>query len=65
MRVNEKLLTTFLQLEETLDENVGKAIVFDIERGGIPLQLTIKVQDLHSITPDKFLEIGGAILVSF
>jgi len=62
VNINKKLITTFIELESILDSNIGGEITLDIERGGVAQEHKIKVQDLHSITPDKFLEFGGAIL---
>lgn len=62
VKVNGELVTSFNNLESILDSNADVDIVFDIERGGTPMAVTIKGQDLHSITPDKYLEIGGGIL---
>ncbi|KAJ3219519.1 hypothetical protein HK099_004661 [Clydaea vesicula] len=55
-------ITKFVPLEEYLDSNVGKKICIKIERGGEIKEFTIKIQDLHSITPDRYIEYGGAIL---
>jgi hypothetical protein len=37
-------------------------VSFDVERGGEPLRLEVPVGDLHAITPDRYLEMGGGIL---
>ena len=63
VKVNGDLATTFLALELLMDENIGKELNFDIERGGTPMSMSLKVQDLDSITPGILLEIGGGILV--
>ena len=55
-------VTTFIPVEEVLDARVGHEVVFGVERGGEPLELAINVQDLHSITPDAWLEVGDAVL---
>ncbi|CAJ2631157.1 unnamed protein product [Trifolium pratense] len=62
VRVNGQVTTQFLRLETILDANVNSNIELQIERGGSSKCLTILVQDLHSITPDYFLEIGGAVI---
>jgi len=61
IKMNAELVTSFVHLESLMDSNVDKEVVLDIERGGIPTTLRIKVQNLHSITPDKYLEVGGGI----
>jgi len=56
-------MTNFDLLESVLDDNVGKEIALKIRRGDQNLSLNFTVQDLHSITPDRFVEIGGAVVV--
>ncbi|KAK9767228.1 hypothetical protein K7432_003110 [Basidiobolus ranarum] len=60
--INGEYVTKFVPLEVFLDDNVGKEITVVIERGGVPLEFKLGVQDLHSITPDRYVEIGGAKL---
>ncbi|TPX52647.1 hypothetical protein SeMB42_g01268 [Synchytrium endobioticum] len=60
--VNDQVITKFLPLEVILDDNIGKEIKVIIERGGCAIERRIVVQDLHSITPDRFVEIGSAVL---
>uniref|UniRef100_A0A6M2EKT2 PDZ domain-containing protein n=1 Tax=Populus davidiana TaxID=266767 RepID=A0A6M2EKT2_9ROSI len=62
VRVNGEVTTQFLKLEALLDDSVGKKIELQIERGGTSLTVNIVVQDLHSITPDCFLEVSGAVI---
>ncbi|KAF8978776.1 hypothetical protein BGZ52_005569, partial [Haplosporangium bisporale] len=42
-----------------LDRNVGKEVEIVTERGGERRVFKVTVQDLHSITPDRFVQIGG------
>ncbi|KAI8849018.1 trypsin-like cysteine/serine peptidase domain-containing protein [Chytridium lagenaria] len=60
--VNGEVVTKFVPLEETMDSRVGGQVTLEVERGGESLTFTINVQDLHSITPDRYLMIGGAKL---
>eukprot|EP00842_Homolaphlyctis_polyrhiza_P002290 jgi/Hompol1/3061/HPOL_000028-RA len=60
--VNGVILTKFVPLEAILDDSIGKTIRLTVERGGEELIFDVLVQDLHSITPDRYLEIGGAKL---
>ncbi|CAA20053.1 serine protease [Schizosaccharomyces pombe] len=56
-------IVDFVSLFEVLDEMVGKTIelhVYRPKRGFLTFQLT--VQDLHNVTPSRFLEVGGAVL---
>jgi S1-C subfamily serine protease len=62
IRVNGELTTEFVPLEAVLDSNVGEEIEIEIERGGQQLHFTVKVNDLHSITPDEYLEFGDGIV---
>ena len=58
IRINGALTTDFVPLEAVLDSHVGQEIEIEIERGGRQLIHTVRVDDLHSITPDEFLEFG-------
>ncbi|KAJ8329806.1 hypothetical protein O5D80_002002 [Batrachochytrium dendrobatidis] len=60
--VNGQVITKFVPLEDILDNSVGKSVHIKVERGGEELEFDIPVQDLHSITPDRYVEIGGAKL---
>ncbi|XP_059641994.1 protease Do-like 7 [Cornus florida] len=62
VRMNGDVITQFLKLETLLDDGVGQKIELQIERGGTPLTVDLVVQDLHSITPDHFLEVSGAVI---
>ncbi|KAL6007348.1 Protease Do-like 7 [Asimina triloba] len=62
VRVNGEVITQFLRLETLLDDRVDKSIDLEIERGGTSLTVKLPVQDLHSITPDYFLEVSGAAI---
>lgn len=57
-----EILTQFLKYETLLDDNVGKLITLKLDRGGTTINVTIEVQDLHSITPNMFLEVSGGVL---
>ncbi|KAL3372855.1 hypothetical protein AABB24_005072 [Solanum stoloniferum] len=64
VRMNGEVVTQFLKMETLLDDSVEQKIELQIERGGTPLTVDLLVQDLHSITPDHFLEVGGAVIHS-
>jgi len=59
--VNGVMTTTFIPLEVILDSNVGNSVDFTIERGGEQLELAVNVGDLHAITPDEYIDVGGSI----
>ena len=56
--VNGELITEFIPLEAILDSHVGKEIEIEVERGGKHIVSKIVVDDLHSITPAEYIEIG-------
>ncbi|MCD7456384.1 serine protease, partial [Datura stramonium] len=62
VRMNGEVITQFLKMETLLDDSVGQKVELQIERGGTPLTVELLVQDLHSITPDSFLEVSGAVI---
>lgn len=62
IRLNGEVSTQFLKMENLLDDSVNHEIELQIERGGKPLTVNLKVQDLHSVTPDYFLEVSGAVI---
>ncbi|KAI9485978.1 MAG: trypsin-like cysteine/serine peptidase domain-containing protein [Benjaminiella poitrasii] len=62
LTINGEYITKFVPFEEMLDSSVGKEITMTIERGGLPMELKIMVGDLHAITPDRYVEIGGSTL---
>ena len=62
IRVNGNLVTRFVPLEALLDNNVDKDIAIQVERGGRRIDASIRVDDLHAITPDEYLEFGDGIV---
>ncbi|KAK4416427.1 Protease Do-like 7 [Sesamum alatum] len=62
VRLNGEVTTQFLKMENLLDDSVNHKVELQIERGGKSLTMDLTVQDLHSITPDHFLEVGGAVI---
>ncbi|RLN06776.1 hypothetical protein BBI17_002126 [Phytophthora kernoviae] len=54
--------TSFLSIAEYLDSHVGETVEAHFQRGEEKYTSTLQVQDLHSITPDRYLEIGGGIV---
>ncbi|KAH8548283.1 trypsin-like cysteine/serine peptidase domain-containing protein [Umbelopsis sp. PMI_123] len=62
LRVNNEMVVNFNQLFGVIDESVGQAISMSVARGSNVLQLDLTVQDLHSITPNRYLEIGASVL---
>jgi S1-C subfamily serine protease len=62
LRINGDLVTEFVPLAEILDDKVGQKITIEVERGGKSLEKKVRVTDLHSVTPDEFVEFGDAIV---
>ncbi|MDH3552583.1 MAG: hypothetical protein OER22_08215, partial [Gammaproteobacteria bacterium] len=56
------LVTEFVPLAAILDDAVNQDIEIEVERGGKSITNTVLVTDLHSITPNEFLEFGDAIV---
>jgi len=54
-------VTRYEAFEVFLDEHVGQNIELQVFRQDKVLTKTIKVQDLHSITPSEYLEVAGGI----
>ncbi|KAI9756437.1 MAG: histidinol-phosphate transaminase [Chaenotheca gracillima] len=60
IKVNGKLLTQFVRLDEILDSHVSQKVSMLVQRGGENLQIELDVGDLHAITPDRFVTVTGA-----
>ncbi|KAI0244473.1 hypothetical protein L0F63_001554 [Massospora cicadina] len=58
--LNGQPLTSFVPLEEVLDNSVGRTVQLSIERGGNAMTFEIPVQDLHAISPSRYLQFSGA-----
>ena len=62
VKVNGKIIAHFLDLESLLDELVGEEIHLELERGGEVVHCSLVVEDLHAITPSRFVEFGGGTI---
>lgn len=62
LSVNKEITVNFHQLFEIIDNSVAQCITMSVARGSNILQLEVMVQDLHSITPNRYLEVGGGIV---
>lgn len=62
VRVDDELVTEFVTLADILDDNVGKSVSIEVERGGNTIVEDVIIGDLHAVTPDEFLEFGDAIV---
>jgi len=59
--VNGEPVASFSPLAAVLDASVGDNVTIGIERGGEALEHAIRVDDLHAITPDEYLEYGDGV----
>lgn len=62
LRVEGRPIRGFVPLEAMLDDAVGRPLTVEVERGGRPVTVGVPVEDLHRITPDRYLEVGGAVI---
>jgi len=62
LRVQGRRVSRFADLEAILDDSVGEPVAIRVERGGVLVEVSLTVEDLHAITPATYLELGGAIL---
>ena len=62
IRLNGEFISDFQSMEELLDANVDGSVAVDVERGGAAMHAVLPVQNLHSVTPAVFLELGGGSL---
>ncbi len=60
--VNGRLIADFDSLDGLLDDSVGGDLDLAVVRGGERRTFRLPVQDLQSITPDEYLEIGDGVL---
>ncbi len=63
-KINDKLrwLRRFDELEKLFDDSVNHEIKLLVERAGHAVEINIKVDDLHELTPDKYITFGQAIV---
>jgi S1-C subfamily serine protease len=62
VKLNGDLTTDFTTLAEVLDSGIGKTAKLTVERGGQVLERELAIQDLYSVTPDQYLEIGDGVV---
>lgn len=61
VKVNGDLLTQFVRLDAILDSSIGQDVTLLVQRGGEDLEVKCQVQDLHGITPSRYVSVAGAI----
>eukprot|EP00040_Diaphanoeca_grandis_P037025 m.239242 g.239242 ORF g.239242 m.239242 type:complete len:1071 (+) comp33740_c0_seq3:194-3406(+) len=62
LRMNGSTVIDFTSLEDTMDNGVDKTVTLDIARGEERRSVEMKVQDLFSIAPSSFLEMGESVI---
>lgn len=62
LRVNDRPIARFSPLEQVLDTRVGESVSVTVARGGEEVTAELAVEDLHTVTPASYLEIGGGVL---
>ncbi|KAI9313828.1 hypothetical protein BX666DRAFT_2029999 [Dichotomocladium elegans] len=61
-QVHGSIIVDFVSLESILDEHVNELLQVIVLRHGDLVSLTLRVQNLHHLTPSKYLELGGGIV---
>ena len=61
VEVDGKLIAEFVPLAAVLDGAVGRDVSVVVERGGQRLANSVKVDDLHDITPAEYIEYGDGV----
>ncbi|ODV59007.1 Pro-apoptotic serine protease NMA111 [Ascoidea rubescens DSM 1968] len=59
--INDSPISTFIPIDQILDDNINKKIKIVVQRGNKNVKITCKVQDLHSITPSKYISAFGSV----
>jgi S1-C subfamily serine protease len=62
LRIEGEWVLDFIALETWLDDGVEQSLTLEIDRAGELLSMDLTVGDLHAITPDRFIEFGGAVV---
>ncbi|KAJ2089269.1 hypothetical protein IW138_003589 [Coemansia sp. RSA 986] len=60
--VNGQPVIDFVALEDVLDSSVGSDMHVSVWRGAKAYDTRIGVQNLHTITPSRYIEIGGGVV---
>ncbi|ODQ82638.1 hypothetical protein BABINDRAFT_159183 [Babjeviella inositovora NRRL Y-12698] len=58
--INGQNISTFIKVDDILDSSVGQTIDLVVQRGGVVTPATLRVGDLHAITPNRYLQVCGA-----
>ncbi|BAP72982.1 pro-apoptotic serine protease NMA111 [Kluyveromyces marxianus] len=58
--INDVPISSFIQVDDILDSNVGNEITITVQRGTKDVSVKCVVGDLHGITPSRYVEVCGA-----
>lgn len=58
--INGTFISTFVTVDDILDSSVGRQVELSLQRGGKDITVHCTVQNLHDITPNRYLEVAGA-----
>jgi S1-C subfamily serine protease len=58
--INGQDIITFIKVDEIFDSSIGENVEIAVQRNGEIVTINCKVQNLHSITPDRLLSVAGA-----
>lgn len=61
LAIDEKFIATFSALEKNINDNVNQSINISVLRRGEAISISVKVNDLKTITPSAFLKFDGGI----
>jgi pro-apoptotic serine protease NMA111 len=62
LKIDGEWVLDFIGLETWLDDHVGGTLTLELDRAGQQVSVEVAVADLHAITPDRFIEFGGAVV---
>jgi S1-C subfamily serine protease len=62
LRVNGRPVVEFVALATALDDAVGTAVTVQVQRRGQVVERNLPVGDLNALSPDEYIEFGGAVL---
>jgi len=58
--INGTDIYSFIQVDDIFDTSIDEEVTLVVQRGGINHTIVIRIQDLHSITPARYVEVCGA-----
>lgn len=61
LAANGAPIDSFVGLEAVLDEASGQKVQLSVLRGGAARAVEVEVADLHGLTPERWVEAGGAV----